>query len=179
MHTTPPLDLLHFRLARIAALFDLPRIGSAATRHIGLEDIAYRLTLKAMTLPKHATAEAFRPLMEQAMSIPARAWDFLVDAPEGRHVLVDNTFLKVLLIRWAPGALGARHYHPNGGGLIAVLDGAIQEARYLNGTIAAPYETQVRTRRSITYMDDSLGMHTVGAPFSGPAVTLHAYLKYR
>ena len=178
MNAQLPLHFPSFGLQRLATMLDLP-VWRSATRNIGFEALTYRLMLKAMTLPKQATAEDLRPILERAAAIPASAWDFLADTPEGKHVFVDNEYLKVLLIRWEPGSISSRHYHPNGGGLITVLEGAIQEDRYLNDSIAKPYEQQVRTRGTISYIDDRLGLHTVGVPFDRPAVTLHAYLKYR
>lgn len=179
MNALIPLHLRAISLQRLTAFLEPPVVRTSATRTIGFEALTYRLMLKAMTLPRQATAWDLRPILEQASAIPARAWDFLADTPEGKQVFVDNEYLKVLLIRWEPGSISSRHYHPNGGGLITVLEGAIQEDRYLNDTIAVPYEQQVRNRGSISYIDDRLGLHTVGVPFDQPAVSLHAYLKYR
>lgn len=178
MNAQLPLHFSSFGLQRLASVLGLP-VTLGSTRTIGFEALTYRLMLKAMTLPKQATAEDLRPILEQAAAIRVRAWDFLADTPEGKYVLADNTYLKVVLIRWEPGAISSRHYHPNGGGLITVLEGSIQEDRYLNDTQATPFEQRIRTRRSISYIDDQLGMHTVGNPFETPAVSLHAYLKYR
>ena len=178
MNAQLPLHFPSFGLQRLASLLDLP-VTCKATRTVGFEALTYRLMLKAMTLPKQATAQDLRPILERAAAIPSSAWDFLADTPEGKHVFVNNEYLKVLLIRWEPGSISSRHYHPNGGGLITVLEGAIQEDRYLNDTIAVPYEQQVRNRGNISYIDDRLGLHTVGVPFDQPAVTLHAYLNYR
>ena len=179
MNALLPLDLRTIGLQRLTAFLDLPLARTRGTRTIGFEALTYRLMLKAMTLPRQATARDLQPILEQAAAIPARAWDFLADTPEGKQVFVDNEYLKVLLIRWEPGAISSRHYHPKGGGLITVLQGAVQEQRFLNETIDAPYETKVLERRGISYIDDSLGMHTVGVAAGEPAVTLHAYLKYR
>ena len=144
-----------------------------------LENISYHLLVKAMTLRNSATAREFQPILERATSISSSEWAFLATESGGRKVLVDNEFLKVVLIRWEPGAECARHYHPNGGGMILVLEGAIRESRFLNATITTPYEARTLERHALSYIDDQLGAHVVANPKEKAAITLHAYLKYR
>lgn len=166
-------------LARIGSFLAHPIPQVRAKRQPLLEDISYRLMVRAMSLPANATAMAFQTILERASKVRSSEWAFLAEAPEGKKVLVDNEFLKVVLIRWEPGVTCARHGHPNGGGMVKVLEGAIRESRFLNATITAPYETNVFRQHSASYIDDRLGLHTVGNPFELPAVTMHAYLKYR
>ncbi|HRH39761.1 MAG TPA: hypothetical protein PK760_15530, partial [Flavobacteriales bacterium] len=154
-------------------------IRSKALRTTRLEDINHHLMVKALSLPANATAREFQPILERATQVPPEAWSFLATEPGGRKVLVDSEHLKVVLIRWEPGAECARHYHPNGGGMIMVLEGAILESRFLNGTIAAPYEVRNMQRHVMSYIDDTLGAHVVANPHERAAITLHAYLKHR
>jgi predicted metal-dependent enzyme (double-stranded beta helix superfamily) len=121
----------------------------------------------------------FLPILEHADQIGANAWASLADTPEGKLVLVDNPFMKVLLIRWEPGALSSRHGHPAGSGMIKVLDGAVQEELFMDEISNAPYSAHVHHESATSYIDDTLGLHTIGNPFEEAAVTLHAYLKYR
>ncbi|MCB0771730.1 MAG: hypothetical protein KDC00_15125, partial [Flavobacteriales bacterium] len=76
MNAQLPLHFPSFGLQRLATMLDLP-VWRSATRNIGFEALTYRLMLKAMTLPKQATAEDLRPILERAAAIPASAWDFL------------------------------------------------------------------------------------------------------
>ncbi|TXI76065.1 MAG: hypothetical protein E6Q44_16305 [Flavobacteriales bacterium] len=154
-------------------------IRSKALPTIRFEDINYHLMVKALTLPAKATAREFRPILERASLVPPSAWAFLGDESDGRKVLVENQYLKVVLIRWEPGAASDRHYHPNGGGMIMVLEGPIEESRFLNATIAAPYDVRMLERQAMSYIDDTLGAHVVANPHEQSAVTLHAYLKHR
>ncbi len=154
-------------------------VRSKVIRTAHLEDISYHLQVKAMTLGNSATAREFQTILERATTVEPREWDFLATESGGRKVLVDNEFLKVVLIRWEPGAICARHYHPNGGGMIMVLEGAIQESRFINDTVAAPYEVRTQERHTLSYIDDQLGAHVVTNPQEHAAITLHAYLKYR
>ena len=159
----------------------LSRIGirNKALRRTGLEHINYHLMVKALSLPARSTGREFQPILERAAHVPPEEWSFLVTEPGGRKVLVDNEHLKVVLIRWEPGAECARHYHPNGGGMLMVLEGAILESRFLNDTIAAPYEVRSVERHVMSYIDDTLGAHVVANPHERAAITLHAYLKHR
>lgn len=166
------LDRLSWFLAGIG-------VRSKVIRTAHLEDISYHLQVKAMTLRNHATAHEFRPILERAATVAPQEWAFLATENGGRKVLVDNEFLKVVLIRWEPGAECARHYHPNGGGMIMVLEGAIRESRFINDTIATPYDVRTLERHATSYIDDQLGAHVVANPQEHAAVTLHAYLKYR
>lgn len=166
------LDRLTWWLARFG-------IRSRAIPAPSLEDISYHLQVKAMTLRHAATAREFQPILERAVSVSADAWSILATESGGRKVLVDNEYLKVVLIRWEPGFECPRHYHPNGGGMIMVLEGAIRESRFLNAVIARPYEERTLERHAMSYIDDHLGAHTVANTQANAAITLHAYLKYR
>lgn len=176
-----PLQLTHPAtiLDRIAFFLTRSSARAKALRTTHLEDIRYRLMVKAMALPAKATAHAFRPILEQAARVSPNEWASLAREGDGRRVLVDNEYLKVVLIRWEPGAASDRHYHPKGGGMITVLEGAIQETRYLNDRAAEPYETRTLARHTMSYIDDTLGAHVVANPHEKSATTLHAYLKYR
>lgn len=164
---------------RIARFLNGIGIRSNVIRAPQLDDISYHLLVKAMTLRNNATAREFQPILERAAMASSNEWAFLATESGGRRVLVDNAFLKVVVIRWEPGAECARHHHPNGGGMIMVLEGTIQESRFLNDTIAAPYEVRDLELHSMSYIDDKLGAHVVANPKENAAITLHAYLKYR
>ena len=180
MNTTFQLDFPSTLLVRFAFFLTRTRARAKAGRIQHLEDISYRLLVKAMTLPADATAHAFRPLLELASAVPPVEWGFLANEESGgRKVLVYNTYLKVVLIRWAPGEACARHFHPNGGGMFTVLEGAIREDRFLNASVPLPYETRVHGAGAMSYIDDTLGAHIVSNTAEHAAVTLHAYLKYR
>ena len=166
-------------LDRIAWFLTGIGVRSKVMRAAQLEDVSYHLLVKAMTLRHNATAREFQPILERAATVAPRQWAFLATESGGREVLVDNEFLKVVLIRWEPGVECARHYHPNGGGMMIVLEGEIRESRFLNATIATPYDVRTLERHALSYIDDQLGAHVVANPEENAAITLHAYLKYR
>jgi Cysteine dioxygenase type I len=149
------------------------------SRAARLEDISYHLQVQAMTLRPRATARAFQAILQRVTSVPSNEWAFLTTGGSERKVLVDNEFLKVVLIRWEPGAESARHYHPIGGGMMMVLEGAVRESRFMNESITVPYEIRVLDRYAMSYIDDQLGPHVVANRQENAAITLHAYLKYR
>ena len=167
-------------LYRFAALFlSRPKARAKDIHSTSLEDISYHLMVNAMTAAPGSTALEFLPIMERTATFSTDQWAHLADRPDGREVLVDNEFLKVVIIRWAPGTTSNLHGHPKGGGVIKVLEGAIAEARYHTLESTAPFSEHIYRAQATSYIDDSMGMHTVGDPFPEPAVTLHAYLKYR
>jgi len=144
----------------------------------GLSNICYRLMIKAISAPLNSTAQNFEPIMDGTGTINPIEWKFLAKEPQKKKVLVDNRFLKVIIFHWAPGDETEIHGHPKGSCLIKVLKGKVQELRYnpndqkfLTEKIYGPQESG--------YIDDSLALHSVKNPFNKPAVTLHAYLKYR
>lgn len=179
MDTLFPLSSAGSFLHRLNAfVFPEPRvIANPLSR--SLEDIGYHLMVRAMTALPNSTALVFLPIMERTATFSVDQWAHLADRPDGREVLLDNEFLKVVLIRWAPGAASDLHGHPKGGGVIKVLEGAIAEARYNTLESTTPFSEHIYRRQATSYIDDTMGMHTVANPFAEPAVTLHAYLKYR
>lgn len=173
------LNYLRSIFELLTAMPTLPWARARALDASGLDALCYRLMVKAMTAQADSTALRFLPVLEQVHRIAPTEWDFLRHEPDGRKVLVDNTYLKVVMIRWEPGAVSTVHDHPLGGGIIQVLEGEVEESRYWNGDDSIPYALTNYRRLKTTYMDDSQGYHSVRNPGAEPAVTLHAYLKYR
>ncbi|MCB0793343.1 MAG: cysteine dioxygenase family protein [Flavobacteriales bacterium] len=144
-----------------------------------LELLCYRLQVKAMTAAPEDTATCFQAILDQAERLSRSAWDHLADQPKHRQVLVDNPYLKVVLIQWEAGESCAVHGHPSGGGLIKVLQGTLEESRFISAAMSRPYSVQRFQRKDTSYIEDRLGLHSITNPGDGPAVSLHAYLKYR
>lgn len=164
---------------RISRSFPVTNVQNAAVRITHPEHILYHLQVKAMSLPRHATARSFTPILERAAAVRSQEWAALALDGNGRKVLVDNDHLKVVLIRWEPGAASNKHFHPQGGGMIMVLEGSVQESRYPQCPADAPDMVHVLGPTAMSYIDDSLGAHAVRNPNPFHAVTLHAYLKDR
>ncbi len=172
------LSYLRSLLELLTAMPTLPWARARALDASGLDALCYRLMVKAMTATAGSTAQCFLPVLEHVQRIDPAEWDVLQHEPGGRKVLVDNTYLKVVMIRWEPGAVSTVHAHPQGGGIIQVLEGEVEESRYWNGDDPIPYAVTTYHRWKTTCMDDSQGYHSVRNPGAAPAVTLHAYLKY-
>ncbi len=96
--------------------------------------------------------------------------------PETNHVLLRNSFLKVVLIHWPAGRWSGVHGHPNGGGMFKVIKGSLKELRYNSADPRELLTTCIYKNGSKAFIDDRLAFHNVGNPFKGSAVTLHAYL---
>lgn len=142
-------------------------------------EMGYHLMIRAMTAVPNSTALTFLPIMERTATFGAEQWAHLAERTDGREVIIDNDLLKVVLIRWAPGHISDLHGHPKGGGVFKVLEGSIAEARHHTLESATPFSEHVYRTQATSYIDDTMGVHTVGNPFAEAAVTLHAYLKYR
>ncbi len=122
------LNYLRSIFELLTAMPTLPWARARALDASGLDALCYRLMVKAMTAQADSTALRFLPVLEQVHRIAPTEWDFLRHEPDGRKVLVDNTYLKVVMIRWEPGAVSTVHAHPQGGGIIQVLEGEVEES---------------------------------------------------
>ncbi len=97
--------------------------------------------------------------------------------PKTSCILVDNDFLKVVLIHWPSGKIGSIHGHPKGGGVFKILQGSVEELRYTNDPSPKLLATSTYQAGSIGYIDDRMGYHAVGNPFNTSAISLHAYTR--
>jgi len=98
-----------------------------------------------------------------------------IDNPETNHVLVQNDLIKIVLIRWNPGDECNIHGHAERGCVFKVLEGKIVEKRFSADDEQKQLAQGTYEKDNIAYIDDLMGLHCVGNPFSEPAVTLHMY----
>ena len=99
----------------------------------------------------------------------------LLNNPEPNHVLAQNDEIKIILIRWQPGELSNIHGHAIGGCLIKVLHGEIEEKRYTIDSDQHLLSKSTYFTNHISYLDDIMGLHSVGNNQDSPAITLHIY----
>ena len=95
--------------------------------------------------------------------------------PETNHVIIKNKYLKMVLIRWEPGDISKIHGHAIGGCVFKVLHGKIVEKRFSVENKNKLLSEGTYHKDHISYIDDIMGLHCVGNPYSKPAVTLHMY----
>ncbi len=98
-----------------------------------------------------------------------------IDNPETNHVLVQNDLIKIVLIRWNPGDECNIHGHAERGCVFKVLEGKIVEKRFSADDEQRQLAEGTYEKNNIAYIDDLMGLHCVGNPFSKPAITLHMY----
>ena len=98
-----------------------------------------------------------------------------IDNPETNHVLVQNDLIKIVLIRWNPGDECNIHGHAERGCVFKVLVGKIVEKRFSADEEQIQLAQGTYKKDNIAYIDDLMGLHCVGNPFSEPAITLHMY----
>lgn len=98
-----------------------------------------------------------------------------INNPETNHVIVQNDLIKVVLIRWNPGDECNIHGHAEKGCVFKVLKGKIQEKRFSADGYQRQLAQGTYEKDNIAYIDDLLGLHSVGNPYSEPAITLHIY----
>ena len=98
-----------------------------------------------------------------------------INNPETNHVLVQNDLIKIVLIRWNPGDECNIHGHAERGCVFKVLEGKIVEKRFSADDEQRQLAQGTYEKDNIAYIDDIMGLHCVGNPFSKPAITLHMY----
>jgi len=125
--------------------------------------------------PDAGTAHAFIPVMKKVGMVSPGFSNKLLALPQGRIVLVQNDWMKVVLIAWKPGELSSVHGHPAGGCVFKALYGKVEEKRFSPDTRQEWIRTSVYRAGAQAYIDDTQAFHTVGNPFSETAVSLHAY----
>lgn len=101
----------------------------------------------------------------------------LLNNPEGRHVLIDNGLLKVVLIRWKPFEESNLHGHASGGCIFKVLSGVVEESRYDANDRQKLLSKGLYYAGNTAYIDDRLGLHIVRNPTADPVISLHLYTQ--
>lgn len=121
------------------------------------------------------SALQFLPVLRQfRITDPSEIKNF-IENPETNHVLVQNDLIKIVLIRWEPGSECNIHGHSEGGCVFKVLHGKIVEKRFSADEEKRFLAQGTYEKDTIAYIDDMMGYHSVGNPFSEPAITLHMY----
>lgn len=121
------------------------------------------------------SALQFIPVMQQVMAFGKDELKRFLKNKETRHVLVDNRWMKVVLIHWKPGKVSDIHGHPSGGCVFKLLHGKLEELRYSADEKQTILCSNGYRAGSIAYIDDRIGYHAVGNPFGSSAVSLHVY----
>lgn len=99
----------------------------------------------------------------------------LLEHQETRHVIIHNELMKVILIRWNPGESSNLHGHAEGGCVVKVLHGTVEESRYETGNPDRLLSRNTYFPGNLAYIDDRMGFHIVSNPESEPAITMHLY----
>ena len=120
------------------------------------------------------SAHQFLPVIAQ-ISLNLKEINQVMRNASDRHVLVHNKWMKMVLIRWAPGEVSNIHGHPSGGCVFKVLHGCVEEKRFTPDEKKAQLSVSSYKTGSIAYIDDSMAYHTVGNPSMQPAISLHVY----
>ena len=86
----------------------------------------------------------------------------------------DNHF-KLLLIHWNEKSKSGKHGHLEGGGLMRVLNGEINETRFHPDDAEQTIGEFKYTEGDLCYIHDALGFHVVENKEQTPAISLHLY----
>jgi predicted metal-dependent enzyme (double-stranded beta helix superfamily) len=121
------------------------------------------------------SALQFLPVIQRVHALDPEQLKSFLKNKETRQVLVDNRWMKVVLIHWKPGKVSDIHGHPAGGCVFKVLHGKLEELRYSTDEKQSILASNGYVAGSIAYIDDRLGYHAVGNPFGRSAVSLHVY----
>lgn len=106
-------------------------------------------------------------------------WQSLLDQKNGKPInttIFKSDQIRMVIIYWDGHQQSSIHGHAEGGGLIKVLDGQLEETRF------DPEDNQVigkflYTPGSMTYINDMIALHQVKNPSSTPAFSLHMYTR--
>ncbi|KAF1321939.1 Cysteine dioxygenase, partial [Globisporangium splendens] len=91
-------------------------------------------------------------------------------------IATDNETYALILIVWNRGKYSPIHDHPCDGCWVKVIDGAINEVRYVSQDGKLVESSNLTLDQGVTYMDDSMGFHKIGNPSAAvDAITLHLY----
>ena len=101
----------------------------------------------------------------------------VLEHTDSSHVLVQNDFLKVILIRWQPGQASKLHGHAAGGCVFKVLHGTVEESRYAASAPETLLARNTYFAGNMAYIDDRMGLHVVRNVGEEPAVTMHLYTQ--
>lgn len=121
------------------------------------------------------SALQFVPALQKIHSLDANQVKRFLKNPETRQVIVDNRYLKVVLIHWKAGKVSSIHGHPSGGCVFKILQGKLEELRYTPEESPKLLSSNSYRSGSMTYIDDRMGYHQVGNPFGTSAISLHIY----
>jgi len=151
----------------------LPYLGTSEVNPSSLERVCQQLldTFRENHFPY--SARQFQSVLN-AFELNLNDREFLLQLPYDRHVLVNNAYLKVVLIHWKPGDTTSVHGHPSGGCMFKVLHGQVVENRYAPDSREL-LSTHLYHRRDQAYIDDTIAVHDVSNLSLLPAISLHAY----
>lgn len=139
------------------------------------ESIYQSLSKTQVPLGAPLTALQFMPALCAYKLTDQEEIDNFLNNPETNHVIVQNDLIKIVLIRWDPGAECNIHGHSEGGCVLKVLKGKIVEKRYSADSEKKLLSEGTYYEDNIAYIDDLMGLHSVANPFEEPAISLHMY----
>lgn len=121
------------------------------------------------------SAMQFVPVLNQINLLDKKQLNSFLANEETNHVLIQNEWLKAVLIHWKPGKQSNIHGHPEGGCVFKVLHGKLEEKRYDSTTESKLLGISTLQQGGMAYIDDTMAHHAVGNPFESPAISLHVY----
>jgi len=106
-------------------------------------------------------------------------WEALLNTEDNKPVnttIYQSEYLRIVLIPWQGNKQSSVHGHAEGGGLIKVLDGHLEETRF------DPEDHQVTGEfhyepGAVTYIHDMIALHQVKNPDMRTAISLHMYTR--
>lgn len=91
------------------------------------------------------------------------------------EINIGNPKFSLVIIGWNPGQFSPIHNHPCEGCIVIPFKGNFKEIKY-NAMTLTPTESNIFKVGQVSYIDDSLGLHSLGNPSkTEKAVSLHIY----
>ena len=104
-----------------------------------------------------------------------RRYSFWKDKCYTRNCIVKTEGYELLLLCWEEGQSTAIHCHGGEECWVYTLKGMMEERRYEDKDELVEIDHEIMAERSISYMNDQLGFHSLRNIAKGRSITLHLY----
>jgi len=106
-------------------------------------------------------------------------WESMIQYENGQPVnttIYQSNEFRIIIICWAGKQQSSVHGHSEGGGLIKVLKGQLEETRFhpIDRNVVGDFKY---CEGAMTYIHDMIALHQVKNPDPHPSFSLHVYTK--
>lgn len=115
----------------------------------------------------------FRYLLREYQGNEWKNYLNFTDKKYGKKLVHCDKQFEIYVLSWKPGQKSGIHNHSEYGCLMKVLDGSLQENIYSNQLDLL--DIRDYSKNEVTYIDNSIGYHSIENPCYKNSVSLHIY----